>query len=154
MTFAGDIRIDQDGLWFYKGMEMSRRDIVRLFYRHLRRDEPGRYAIVIGKQRYPVDVEDTAYVVWAVYWIDSNEAMEECIQLLLSDDSIEPLNPDTLRIGKGGIPYCVVKNGGFEARFSRSSYYRLAERIQYDARRGSYFISLKKQCYHITEEKN
>jgi len=44
-----DIHIDKDGLWFYRGMEMTRRDIVRLFYRHLKRDESGGYLIEIGR---------------------------------------------------------------------------------------------------------
>jgi uncharacterized protein len=153
VTFpASDIRIDIDGLWFYSGMEMSRRDIVRLFYRSLRKDESGRYLIEIGKQRYPVDVEDTAFVVWTLDWIDGGDGSEECIRLLLSDDSIEPLDPDTLRIRRDGIPYCSVKNGSFDARFSRSSYYRLAERVQYDPLRKGYFISLKKRRYYIVEE--
>ena len=152
MAPAGEIRIDKEGLWFYRGMEMSRRDIIRLFYRHLRKDESGRYAIEIGKQHYPVKVEDTAYIVWAVCWIDGDEAAEESIRLLLSDDSIEPLDPGTLRIGREGIPYCRVKNGCFDARFTRSSYYRLAERVQFDALCRSYFISLKQQRYYIEEE--
>jgi len=57
---VSDIRIDTEGVWSYKGMEMSRRDIVELFYRSLRRNESGRYFIEIGRQQYPVDVEDTA----------------------------------------------------------------------------------------------
>jgi hypothetical protein len=56
-----DIRIDADGVWFYRGTEMIRREIIDLFYQHLRQDESGHYVIEIGQQRYPVDVEDTAF---------------------------------------------------------------------------------------------
>jgi uncharacterized protein len=149
---AGEIRIDIDGLWFYRNMEMSRRDIVQLFYRRLMRDESGRYFIQMKGQSYPVEVEDTAYVVWALFWIDDRESGAECIHLLLSDDSIETLDPETLRIGRNEVPYCRVKNGSFDARFSRSSYNRLAERVRYDPQRGDYFILLRTRRYCIAED--
>jgi len=135
-----DIRIDKEGLWFYRGMEMSRRDIIRLFYRHLQQDASGGYLIEIGRQRYPVDVEDTAYAVWAAYRTESRNGIEESICLVLSDDSIESLDSSTLRIGKDNIPYCRVKNRRFDARFSRPSYYQLAEYVQYDPSRDAYFL--------------
>jgi uncharacterized protein len=149
---TGDIRIDIDGLWFYRSIEMSRRDIVRLFYRHLVKDESGRYYIQMKEQRYPVEVEDTAYIVWSLLWIDSHKGGEECIHLLLSDDSVEILALETLRIGRNGVPYCRVKNGSFDARFSRSSYNRLAEHIQYDPQRSDYFVMLGKRRYYIAED--
>jgi hypothetical protein len=34
-----DIRIDAEGRWFYRDAEMIRRDIVRLFYQNLIREE-------------------------------------------------------------------------------------------------------------------
>jgi hypothetical protein len=63
-----DIRIDAEGVWFYRGAEMTRREIITLFYQNLRQDDSGRYFIEIGPQQYPVDVEDTAYVVWSIDW--------------------------------------------------------------------------------------
>ena len=33
------IRIDKEGTWHYKGNEMFRKDIVKLFYEGLRRDD-------------------------------------------------------------------------------------------------------------------
>jgi uncharacterized protein len=137
-----DIRIDREGVWFYKGTEMSRRDIINYFYQHLLRDESG-YFIQVGHQRCRVDVEDTAYVVRAVYWTGVGNNLEENARLLLSDDSIEELDPETLRIGQENILYCGVKARRFDARFSTSSYHHLAENIRYDALNDSYFIELK-----------
>jgi hypothetical protein len=144
-----DIRIDREGVWFYRGMEMQRRDIIALFYRHLVQDESGRYFIEISPQRYPVDADDTAYVVWAAWRTFRGNQSEECICLALSDDSVEPLDPGTLRIGSNNIPYCRVRDGRFEARFSRSSYYELAEHIQYDPLRDAYYISLNRQAHYL-----
>jgi len=136
-----DIRIDKEGSWSYGGVAMSRQDIVALFYRHLRQDRSGRCFIEIGRQRYPVEVEDTAYVVWAF--------RIPC--LLLSDGSVEQLDPGTLRIGRGNIPYCKVKKGRFEARFSRSGYYQLAAHMEYDPLRDAFFISLNGRPHYIPD---
>ena len=150
-TPASDIRIDAEGTWFYRGTEMIRRDIVRLFYQHLRQGSSGDWFINIGHQRYPVHVEDTAFVVWGLRWAERQDGEGECAYLLLSDESVEKLDPGTLRIGENNIPYCRVRNSGFEARFSRSSYYRLAERLQYDPNINGYVISLNGQTYRLTE---
>jgi uncharacterized protein len=138
---ASDIRIDVEGFWSYRGTEMTRQDIIRLFYGHLGQDSSGAFFIEMGQQRYLVSVEDTAFVVRLLVWA-RRDGEGECAYLHLSDDSIEELNPHTLRIGKDNVPYCRIKSGRFEARFSRSSYYRLAERVQYDSEIHAYFISL------------
>jgi hypothetical protein len=146
---GSDLRIDREGLWYCRGAEMTRREIIRLFYRNLIRDESGRYSIKIGTQNYPVDVEDTAYVVWNVRYSKKAKNAGECIDLLLSDDGIERLDPGTLTIGADNIPYCRVLNGRFEARFSRSAYYALAEYIHYDPRLDSYYLLLNNSSYYI-----
>ncbi len=144
-----DIRIDREGVWFYRGAEMTREDIVKLFYRHLKKDSSGHYFIQIGKQHFEVEVEDTVYVVQAVRWDGGSSLSEECIHLYLSDGSIEDLDPETLCITKENIPYCKIRSGRFDARFSLSSYYQLTEHIQHDPARNAYFIRLKGQMHRI-----
>ncbi len=150
-ALIGEISIDADGTWSYRGTEMIRRDIVCLFYQHLRRDASGAYFIGMGHQQYPVHVEDAAFVIRGLRWATGPDGSAECAYLLLSDDSVEKLDPCTLRIGKNNIPYCKVKLGAFEARFSRSSYQVLAERLQYDPGAGGYAISLNGQRYLLSE---
>ena len=148
---ASDIRIDREGAWYYRGVEMTRRDIVKLFYKNLRQDASGRYFIKIKKQKYPVEADDTAYVIWALEWSQSGDGAEECVRLLLSDDTSEDLKPETLRIRKNNILYSRVKDGRFDARFSTSSYYRLAEHVQYSPVQNSYFILFRGKPYPIDE---
>ena len=62
-----DIRIDKEGLWYYKGAHMFRKEILNIFFDHLRIDECGKYLIELGPECCYVDVEDTAFVVVAVY---------------------------------------------------------------------------------------
>ncbi len=146
---SSDIRIDSEGAWSYCGEEMLRQDIITLFYRHLQQDAEGRYYIDIGKQRYPVDVEDTAYVVWSLRWVAGTEEAEGCACLFLSDGSLEDLDPATLRIGDDHIPYCRIKRGRFDARFSRAAYYILAERLQHDPAGDMFFISFNGRKHYL-----
>ena len=62
-----DIRIDKEGIWYYKGAHMFRKEILGVFFKHLRIDECGKYLIELGSESCYIDVEDTAFVVVAVY---------------------------------------------------------------------------------------
>ncbi len=141
------ISVDREGRWFYRGDEIQRRDIVRYFYNHILGDQTRGYYIQIGAQRCYVNVENTVYVVWAAY----PDKLGESVSLLLSDDSIESLDPGTLRIGSNNIPYCKVKRAGFDARFSNSAYYQLADLIEYDTVCGAYYLPLRGKRHYIRE---
>lgn len=145
-----DLRIDCEGTWFYRGREMTRRDIINLFYRHLQYCEPGGCAIELRGERYPVVVDDTAYVIRAV----GKGKNGERLRLELSDDSSEELAPATLRIGKNNVPYCRVKGGAFDARFSRAAYYELAGYIGYDAGSGGFYIEQEGRRYPVPFERD
>jgi len=97
-------------------------------------------------------VEDTAYVVWSVNWCGVGDAGEEYVEMLLSDNTTERLNPETLQIGKSFIPYCRIKEGRFEARFSRAAYYKLAEHLHSDSANDAYFISLNGRQYFLPQK--
>lgn len=152
---ACEIWIDKEGVWFYRGAEMFRRDIVRLFYKHLTKDFSGRYMIEMDNERCYVGVEDKAFVVKAVYCFASDKESEEVFYLLLSDGDLEELDMETFRIGEDNIPYCWVKNRKFEARFSKPSYYQITQFIQYDPDRDAYFIAMngKRHYFEYKEDR-
>ena len=45
--------------------------------------------------------------------------------VVLNDESREPLDPATLRVGAENVLYCRVKGGAHEARWLRPAYYDL-----------------------------
>jgi hypothetical protein len=144
-----DIAIDKDGVWSYRGTEMFRKDIVQLLYRHLKQDEDERYLVEIGEDRAYVDVEDTPYVVQSVTCIFMDGKGKDVIRLHMPDDSIDELDPSTLRIGADNALYGIMAGLGFEARFSRSSYYQLAKDIEFDAGQDKFYICLNSHRYYI-----
>jgi len=52
-------------------------------------------------------------------------------------------------VGEGNVLYCSVKNGTFPARFSRTSYYQLAEFIEQEEEGNGFFISLNNEKFLI-----
>jgi len=144
------IRIDKDGVWYYNGNEIFRDEIVRYFYQNLKKDEAGRYLIELDDDCCYLEVEDAPFVVRAVYRCTGRTDNEEFINLLLSDYSIEKLNPDSLWAGKDNVLYCSVKENAFVARFSRASYYQLANFIECGDNEDEYFIWLNGKHFPIT----
>jgi len=69
-----------------------------------------------------VEAEDAPFVVATMEFVSAGPGDEEAIWLTLNDETREKMAPDTLRIGPNHIPYCRVREGMFEARFSRNAY--------------------------------
>ncbi len=144
-----DIKIDKEGTWYYRGAHMFRKDILCIFFENLKIDECGKYLIELGEEICYLDVEDTAFVVAAVYKNKQEGNIKDQIDVLLTDDSLERLDLSTLHVGKDNVLYCAVKNRKFPARFSRNSYYQLAQFIEQEEKENCFFISLNDEKYCI-----
>jgi hypothetical protein len=125
------IFIDRDGKWYSQGIEMVRKDIVDLFFEHIKLCPDGTYLIELDGQRCRLDVADTAFVVMRV------DQEEDSFSIVLNDGTREGLVP-RLRVAKDGVLYCRVKNGRFPARFSRPAYYQIASYVEEEG--GSFFL--------------
>jgi hypothetical protein len=141
------IFIDKEGHWHHEGVEMIRRDFIRLFYENMEMDSLGRYVINWGGKRCYVEVEDTAFVVRNMAYQDATGDTAARVILSLSDDSHEDLAPETLYVGKDNILYCRVKGSAFPARFNRPAYYQLAKRIIDE--NGVFYLSIGDRDYKI-----
>ena len=137
---SSEIKIDKDGIWYYKGAHMFRKEILCVFFEHLQIDECGKYLIELNEECCYIDVEDTAFVVAAVYKTKQPEDDRDQIDIILNDDSCEKLEMNSLYIGKNNVLYCRVKEGRFTARFSRNSYYQLAEFIEQSENESHYLL--------------
>ena len=144
------LKIDKEGRWFFQEEEITHRKTYLLYARSLTRDESGRIIVKIGREQCPVEVEDAPFVVTTIDSIPLGLDGQEAIWLTLNDESREKLDPGTLRIGPGNIPYCKVREGMFEARFSRNAYQLLVPHIQQDEKDKRFFLALNRNKYYLT----
>ncbi len=143
------LRIDKEGRWFANGEEITHRKTYLLYSRSLTWNEFGRLIVRIGREQCPVEVEDTPYVVRSLRFFREASGETKSIDLILNDEISEPLDPGTLRIGAENIPYCRVRGGQFDARFSRNAYQLLVPVIQHDEQRDRFFLTLNGHEYDL-----
>ena len=122
------LRIDVNGDWFDDDVEVTHPGVLANLRANLRRDAQGYF--IQTRVRIPVDVADAPLVVVRF------ERSDGGFVAFLNDGTQERIEPPALRIGPGDIPYCAVRNGTFEARFSRAAAYQLLGMAEYDERTG------------------
>ncbi|HQN18157.1 MAG TPA: DUF1285 domain-containing protein [Syntrophobacteraceae bacterium] len=148
---ASGIHVDREGDWYYRNNRITRGDILELFLTSIRQLPGGVFALEWRGQRCALDVEDTPFIVSRVDRIQPDGGKPEQILIRLKHlPDPEVLDLSTLRVGKGNVPYCMVRNGQYLARFSRPAYYQLAAWVEQDALTGTFFLRLDNRHYPIS----
>jgi hypothetical protein len=94
----------------------------------LKKDADGYF--IQTRVRIPVKVDDAPWVVTRI------ERRGEALHAVLNDGGEERVDPASIRLGRGDAPYCTVKAGAFEARFSRAATFQLLALADYDEASG------------------
>jgi hypothetical protein len=121
--------VDVDGDWYDGDVAITHPGVLANLRANLRHD-PGGYFIQT-RVRIPVDVADVPWVVIRF------ELRDDGLRGVLNDGTETAIEPATLRLGPGDVPYCPVKGGAFEARFSRAAAFQLLTLAEYDERTGA-----------------
>src|SRR5262245_12044895 len=119
------LRIDRDGAWFHDDEEVTHEGMLAGLRSALARDAEG-YFLQIGQVRVPVEVADAPFVVLRVVGEGDQRVGT------LSELTRDVLAPDTLRFDADGVPHCRIKDGRFEARWSRAATYQLLQLVEFD----------------------
>jgi len=147
---SSGISVDREGDWYYQEDKIIREDILELFLSNLRLTSGGTFVIEWRGQRCALEVSDTPFIVSRVDRIRAKARNHEEIHLLLKHlPHPEVLDPTTLRVEEGNVPYCTIRNGQFRAKFSRPAYYQLAAWIEDDPDTGAFFLELNDRRYPI-----
>jgi|SRR2546425_3796291 len=123
-----DLRIDIDGDWYDEGVQVTHAGILDNLRINLKKDSDGYF--IQTRVRIPVKVDDVPWVVTRV------ERHGDELDAILNDGSVQSVDPTTLRLGRGDVPYCAVRGGAFEARFSRAATFQLLALADYDEASG------------------
>jgi uncharacterized protein len=123
-----DIRIDQEGTWYYRGSVIARPEMVRLFASVLSRDDRGDYWLITPAEKGRIKVDDVPFVAVAVTASGKGKSQELEFLTNVGDrviaDRDHPIRVTENSASGGPVPYVTVR-GQIEARITRSVYYDL-----------------------------
>lgn len=124
------IYLDAEGRWFHQGEPFVNEALALLFTRSLVRTAGGTWMLSIPPFSYPVQVLDTPRFVRSVRLEPAAPGSDkQQVWLLLSDDTEEALQPQTLRYVEDRGLYCQL-HSGLCARLLRPAYFSLAEHLE------------------------
>ena len=135
------LRVDIDGAWYDDDVEITHPGILANLRSNLRHDTEGYF--IQTRVRIPVVVDDVPWVVIRL------ERRGEALHGILNDGTETAIDPATVRIGTGDVPYCRVKEGAFEARLSRAAAFQLLALGEYDERTGRGALRLGGREYEL-----
>ena len=123
-----DIRIDQEGAWYYRGSVIARLELVHLFASVLSRDDQGDYWLITPAEKGRIKVDDVPFV--AVAMTASGKGKDQELEFLTNvGDRVIADRDHPIRVAQdpaigGPVPYVTVRRQ-IEARIARSVYYDL-----------------------------
>ena len=117
------IFIDKKGNWYQDGLKITHRWTYLENNKNLDIDDNGNFFVDEGFGKVYVEVEDTPFVVKMVNKKDGKYFA------VLNDETIEELIPKHITICSKNVPYTLVKNKKFKARFTTQAYYEFAKNI-------------------------
>jgi hypothetical protein len=135
------LRVDLDGDWYDADVQITHPGILANLRANLRQDARGYF--IQTRARIPVAVEDVPWVVVRL------EARGDHLHAWLNDGTEVDVDPATLRMGAGDVPYCPVKGGQFEARLSRPAAFQLLSLAHYDEASGAGRLRLGGRDYPL-----
>lgn len=138
------IFIDKRGNWYQDGIKITHIWTYLANNKNLDIDEQGRFFVDEGTGRMFVEVEDTPFVVKMVHKVNGS------FYIRLNDQSDEKLDFNTLDIGNENVLYTEVKNGKFNARFTRPAYYELMKYVELENQ--NYYIESDGEKHKISKE--
>jgi hypothetical protein len=135
------LRIDLDGDWYDGDVQVTHEGILANLRAGLKRDAEGYF--IQTRVRIPVEVADAPFIVMRF------ERRDDELVAHLNDGTQEVVDPATLRVGPGDVPYGAVKGGRFEARFSRAAAYQLWGLAEHEETNGRSVLRLGGREYSL-----
>lgn len=122
------IRIDRDGIWYYHGSPIRRKELLCLFASALCRDDQGGYWLITPQEMGPVEVEDAPFIAVELFvggrGRDQHLSFRTNVDEIVTVSEEHPLRVVTDPVSEEPSPY-VTLPGRREARLSRAVFYEL-----------------------------
>ncbi len=140
-----DIRIARDGMWWYLGTPIGRKELVNLFASVLKLED-GKYFLVTPVEKIGITVDDAPFVAVDFEVTDPGPAQVLTFETNVGD--LSPAGPDNpIRVERDPLtgepsPYVHIRRG-LEALIDRKSYYRLVDIAEHQEVEGTSWFGLR-----------
>ena len=125
-----DIRINSEGLWFYHGSPIGRKELVKLFSSVLSLDKNGRYWLTTPAEKGEIIVEDVPFQAVEMTVDGINESQKLTFRTNIDEmvvaDEIHSLRIEIDPKTEEPSPYVMVRDG-LEARLTRAIFYQMVD---------------------------
>jgi hypothetical protein len=118
--------VDAEGRFLHAGTAVTHPGLLEALWRGLARCPDGGWVVRIGREAARLTVDGTP---WAVRGVAVHGDPPEALDLLLTDGTVERLDPLTLQVGPDGLLRCRVK-AGQPARFTRAGHLALGALLE------------------------
>jgi hypothetical protein len=108
-----ELRLTRDGGWLHDGDPVRHEGLARLLHRSIARAADGSLVVTTGRDAAPISCEDAPFSVRTIDWHSG--------ELVLSDESREPIARREFVVDHQQRVRCAVKGGAFWALLSRSA---------------------------------
>lgn len=122
---SSGLSIDEEGRFLHRGEPITHARTLEVLWRSLRPTGDGRWEVAIGRERGYVSLEGAPFAIRGV-----SAGPDGAPVLHVSDGSVEPLDPASLRLAPDGVLRCAVARG--PARFTRAGQVGLAPWLRED----------------------
>lgn len=123
-----EIRLDKEGNWIHNGEPFTNKNIINFFNKSIDVTKDGQYVIHYSHFVYPIIVEDAPVFITGVRF-DGFGEMEK-VYITINSGEEEILDLKTLHYIRENSLYCYVKNGKLLAKFKRSPFYQMLDRLE------------------------
>ena len=152
--YCGDfaIHIRRDGQWFYRGSQIGRKSLCKLFASVLHCDSDGEYWLITPAERGRITVELAPFLVSEFTYNDSLLRLKTTLDAWVAVDAGHPIfmemrYPRVADLPAGGannspelLPYLSLGEKGLDALISRNVFYALAEHAEHNEEQDELFF--------------
>lgn len=137
------IVLDSEDRFWHDGERVEHPSLEKALHTWIaRHPDDGRFILSNGYDWTYFQVDDVPFTVRGL------RVLPDAVMLTLSDETEEPLVPETLRVGRGDALYAKVKGGNFEARFSRHAQTALAPALA-ESKDGKLMLRVGQREYEL-----
>ncbi|WP_114418227.1 DUF1285 domain-containing protein [Marinospirillum perlucidum] len=124
-----DLSIDSQGQWYHEGQPFTRKSLVRLFSRLLRKEADGHYYLITPAEKARIRVAEVPFLVVLAEADGEGESQRLRLQTNVSDDFwLDGDHPLRVEMSADGEPRPFVRvRANLEARILPQVYYQMVD---------------------------